>query len=122
MSDLAEEKHDRNEDLSLQFDEFAAFMWETAPKVVKEAKTVKNLKHETLDWLEDIEDRASSAGFSLVSPNANPSLSPELSLAPAEKKSSMYFGGVRQFREDNVKVTTYVFIAHQCLRVYNVDY
>ena len=105
LSDLAEDKHDRNGDLFLQLDEFATFMWETAPKFVKEAKTVEDLKHETLNWLEDIQDRATSAGFGLASPNANPSLNSGPSPLPAENKISMYFGGVRLFREDNVKVS-----------------
>ena len=66
LSGLAEEKHDRNEDLVLQLDEFATFMWETAPKLVKEAETVENLKNETLGWCEDIRDRARSAGFRIT--------------------------------------------------------
>ena len=80
MSDLAEEKHDQNKDSFLQLNEFVEFMWETAPKFVKEAKTNSDLRHNSLDWLEDIQDRAKSAGFSLADHTRNPNLQTKFNL------------------------------------------
>ena len=71
LSDQVEEIHDQNKDLFLQLDEFTEFMWDNSPNLVKEAETVKNLKHETRKWFGDIQNRANSAGFKIVSASSN---------------------------------------------------
>ena len=83
----AVKKCDQNNDQTLQIDDFVEFMWENAPKSVKEAETVLELKDTTLHWLEDIYNRAKSAGFSSASSNKNPNFSPARSETAEEKRS-----------------------------------
>ena len=69
LSDEVEDKHDKNKDSTLQLDEFAAFMWDNAPKKIRESQTMDQLVHGLRDWLKGIRKRAASANFKTLTPD-----------------------------------------------------
>ena len=60
-------EHDQKKDQNLQMNDFVEFMWKNTPEFIFEAETVEEIQVKALDWLEDIYNRAKSAGFRSVS-------------------------------------------------------